>query len=249
MGSQPIWLWMNLLSLDAPLVALVWQDFLARCYGTQLLPQGRTVLGLTVWAIYIGDRLLDVRGLATGEEPRHHRFYREHKRAWCAVLAGVVVIDAICTFFWLRPAVFIHGLFIAGASVAYLAVFTGTGRRWAFWKKTAAALLFSSGVFLVAAVNTPAGTYSLARPWAAFTVLCGANLMLIDLWKNKLNTGNVAAAILICGTICLGGGKLHLALMLSFFLLAGIAYGAGKLSLEARRVLADVALFTPLIFR
>jgi hypothetical protein len=62
MGAQPVWLWMNLLSLDAPLVALVWQDLLARCYGTLLLPAGRTVLGLTVWAIYIADRLMDVRG-------------------------------------------------------------------------------------------------------------------------------------------------------------------------------------------
>ncbi len=26
----PVWLWLNLLSLDAPLVALIWQDFLAR---------------------------------------------------------------------------------------------------------------------------------------------------------------------------------------------------------------------------
>ena len=61
----PIWLWFNVLSLDAPLIALVWQDFLSRCYPTMLLPQGRAVRGLTVWAIYLADRLLDVRHPAT----------------------------------------------------------------------------------------------------------------------------------------------------------------------------------------
>jgi hypothetical protein len=249
MGNQPIWLWMNLLSLDAPLIALVWQDLLARCYGTQLLPAGRLVMGLTVWAIYIADRLLDVRGTAQDNEPRHHRFYREHKRPWCAVLATLVVMDATCTLFWLRPSVFLHGLVVAGASIVYLAVFTGRSRVWAFWKKTAAAVLFSSGVFLVTAVNTQDAMQSLGKPWIAFTILCGANLMLIDLWKNKQDTRRMSGGVLICAVFSMGSGKLHLAVTLSFLLLAAIAYGAGRLSLEARRVLADTALLTPMLFR
>jgi hypothetical protein len=47
-------------SLDAPLVALVWQDFLARCYPHPLLFPARMVLVLTVWAIYIADRSLNL---------------------------------------------------------------------------------------------------------------------------------------------------------------------------------------------
>jgi hypothetical protein len=43
-SSTPFWRWMNLLSLDAPLLALVWQDFLARCYPSLLLLAGRWVL-------------------------------------------------------------------------------------------------------------------------------------------------------------------------------------------------------------
>lgn len=63
-------MWPNLLSLDAPAVALVWQDFLARTFGIPLRMPARLVLGLTVWAIYLGDRLLDVRGPATGARLR-----------------------------------------------------------------------------------------------------------------------------------------------------------------------------------
>jgi hypothetical protein len=72
----PAWLWFNLLSLDAPVVALVWQDFLARCYPATLLLTGRAVLGLTVWAIYLADRLLDIRHPASAEESIRHEFYR-----------------------------------------------------------------------------------------------------------------------------------------------------------------------------
>jgi len=41
----PVWLWMNLLSLDAPLVAVIWQEFAARCYPSVLHPAGRPMLG------------------------------------------------------------------------------------------------------------------------------------------------------------------------------------------------------------
>ena len=55
--SAPLWLWPNLLSLDAPLVAVLWQGFLAYRFSLPLRPAGRLVLGLTVWAIYFLDRL------------------------------------------------------------------------------------------------------------------------------------------------------------------------------------------------
>src|SRR5580693_2859359 len=90
----PLWLWFNLLSLDAPLIALVWQDFLARCYPTLLLPVGRGALGLTVWAVYLADRLLDVRHVASAIESSRHRFYRRHRRYVVALLAIVVCADA-----------------------------------------------------------------------------------------------------------------------------------------------------------
>jgi hypothetical protein len=251
MGKQPIWLWMNLLSLDAPLVALVWQDFLARCYPTLLLPAGRCVLGLTVWAIYIADRLLDVRGVAADGEPRHHRFYREHRRAWGAVLAAVIAADLLVTILWLRPAVFVHGLAVAGASIVYLSVFTGSGSRLVFWKKSFAAILFSAGVFVVASVNTPGSTYPLLWPGAVFTAVCAGNLVLIDRWKRQHSTMAACAALFSFAVLCalVGQSRWYVAVALSSAGLAAIARWTRRFSIEARRVLADVALFTPLLFR
>ena len=59
--SPPLWLWPNLLSLDAPLVAVLWQSFLAYRFSLPLRLSGCLALGLTVWSIYLLDRLLDAR--------------------------------------------------------------------------------------------------------------------------------------------------------------------------------------------
>jgi len=57
----PFWSWLNILSLDAPLIAVLWQALLARTFHIPLRPSGRLALGLTVWAIYLADRVLDAR--------------------------------------------------------------------------------------------------------------------------------------------------------------------------------------------
>jgi hypothetical protein len=249
MGNRPPWFWLNLLSLDAPLVALIWQDFLAHSYSTPLLLQGRCVLGLTVWAIYIADRLIDVRGPAADTEPPHHRFYREHRPVWIAVLMAVIGADLLVTLLWLRPVVFVHGLVIAGASIGYLAIFTGAGNRWVFVKNIAAAVLFSAGVFVVASANTPGSLISLLPPWAAFTALCAMNLILIDQWKRARPTNRVYLTILLFAPLSGAAGRWYLAISLSSLGLTALALFGNRLTVEARRVLADLALFTPLLFR
>jgi hypothetical protein len=92
--SPPLWLWPNLLSLDAPLVAVPWKWFLAYRFSLPLRPAWRIVLGLTVWVIYLLDRLLDVRkSLSVNErarEPARHRFYRRHSRFMAALLVLTV---------------------------------------------------------------------------------------------------------------------------------------------------------------
>ena len=109
-AGRPFWLWLTLLSLDAPLVAFVWQDFLARCYGSVLHPAARWVLALTVWAIYLADRMIDVRHPAAGDESARHQFYRQHRRSAMALLTSVLIADVLAAVMWLRPAVLRDGL-------------------------------------------------------------------------------------------------------------------------------------------
>src|SRR3984885_4154149 len=108
--SVPFWLWPNLLSLDAPLVAILWQGYLAYRFGLPLRPAGRLVLGLTVWAIYLFDRLLDARQPPALHEAARHRYYRRHSKVMTALLAVVFSADALIAIFWLRPALLRDGL-------------------------------------------------------------------------------------------------------------------------------------------
>jgi hypothetical protein len=124
--------------------------FLTRCYPTVLHPIGRCVLGLTVWAIYLADRLLDVRHPASDLEPVRHRFYRRHRAFAQALLAAILCVDVLVTRLWLRPAIVDNGLLLTGGVVLYLATFPLTGWGATAWKKPMAAFLFTAGTFLIA---------------------------------------------------------------------------------------------------
>src|SRR5271163_1595111 len=71
-----VWLWPNLLSLDAPVVALLWQVLFARCFHARVEVLPSVLLVLAVWLIYAADRTLDAWS-GSGARPRHE-FYRRH---------------------------------------------------------------------------------------------------------------------------------------------------------------------------
>src|SRR5260221_7493183 len=101
-ARSPVWLFPNLLSLDAPLVAVAWQGLLAVETDLPLRLTGRIVLGLTVWLIYVADRMLDVRDPAKVPPTARHRFYRDHRNVAIALLCAITVADLFLIVFDLR---------------------------------------------------------------------------------------------------------------------------------------------------
>ena len=93
----PLWLWPNLLGLDAPIVAVVWLGIFARMWLGYMEWQSYFALGLAVWVIYVVDRLLDVK-LLHSDDPRlgpRHAFVKRHQK----ILTGLAVIAALgCVF-------------------------------------------------------------------------------------------------------------------------------------------------------
>lgn len=247
MVRTPPWLWLNLLSLDAPIVALVWQDLAARSFGAPLSLAARVVLGLTVWAVYLADRLLDIRSAAPVPNTARHRFYQRHPRAMSVLLAGVLALDAVLAISELRHTVFLDGLAVAAFVAGYLSIFPLHRSGWE--KQVIAALLFSIGVLLVS--FTWLGLGRLLLPAILFGVLCLCNLVLIECWEGGrerrfLWLAPAAVAVL---TIVLPAGTWQHAVMLSGILMASVAIAGPRLTVAAKRVLADAALLTPLLFR
>ena len=252
----PVWLWFNLLSLDAPLIALVWQDFLARCYPTALQATGRGVLGLTVWAIYLADRLLDVRQLGGAPQSIRHKFYQQHRPFAQTLLFVVVCVDLLVARRWLRPAVFDNGLLVTAGVVAYLGAFPLT--RWGamVWKKPLAAFLFTAGTFLIAWTGAGQPARQLGWPAAAFCALCLGNLLMIGRWSQSAtpngNTISHAWIWLLFLGVCLAGVRSSTwftAIVCSAVGLFALARWGRRISGDARCVLADALLLTPLLFR
>lgn len=86
------WQWLNIVSVDAMLIAVVWQQWL---HPTQWAPM--LVLGLSVWLVYTADRWLDVRSLPVEKLlTERHRFARRwHKElvpVWLLVLAADIAL-------------------------------------------------------------------------------------------------------------------------------------------------------------
>ena len=85
--KTPWWLWAHVLSLEAPLVAVLWQHALAHAHGLRLTPMLDAGLALACWVIYVIDRTLDTFSAGNAELSLRHVFYRRHRRV---LLLGVI---------------------------------------------------------------------------------------------------------------------------------------------------------------
>lgn len=254
MHSRP-WLWPNLLSLDAPLVALLWQLLFVRCFHGSLGLLPAALLAVAVWLIYVADRTLDAwRGApGTAEQPRH-KFYRRHWRAVLPVWIGALGAGAWLAWSRLSGPLLIEGVAVASATALYLAAVhlaPGLLRR-AGSKESAVAVLFGLGASLAAwpGVQTTGDVLAILL----FSCLCWMNCAAIDDWEHgrELRPSIVAAAALVALTAA--------CVLQDHRPILGAAETAGALGLvlldrlqrrysaDALRVLADVVLLTPILF-
>jgi hypothetical protein len=249
-GSR-VWLWPNLLSLDAPLVALLWQTLFIRCFHApssareQALPS--ILLVSAVWLIYAADRAMDAwRGAAA--QPRHE-FYRRHWRGilpiWVLVLAATGWLA--CTE--LPRRVFERGAWLGGAVIVYFAVVHVSHRKWP--KEAAVAVIFALGASLAAwtRVETRADVLTVIL----FSCLCWINCVGIEQWEHgqyHIPIGVLAGCIGLAALLILSHDRPVLAgaeasSAAAFVLLDRARF---KLSADALRVLADAALLSPVFF-
>ncbi len=251
MKAIPFWLLPNVLSLDAPLIAVAWQGLLSEVTGTPLRTAARVILFLTVWLIYIADRILDARRPASTQEPARHQFYRRYRQATTILATVILLIDGFLILSVLHPAVFRTGLVAFAGVSLYFVILHGTAVS--FSKELAVAGLFTAGTFLVAFTRSTEPIAYLLAPAASFLLLCFANLVAIEVWEGgSLAFGRwylwwVPAFALT--NLLFFSGPWAYAISLSAGSLVAIYAVGDTLGPEVRRVLVDtVLLIPPLLF-
>ena len=267
------WQWPTVLSLDAPAVALLWQRLLARSAGARLGAAPVFVLGASVWLAYAADRWIEGWRL----HPEHirtqrHHFYQSWRWPIGALWAAVLGADVAVAIEGLGRREFLAGLALVGAVAAYLLSHQLVHRhhRWRAPKELCVALLLAGGVAVFIVAPAPVRWRGVAMPLALFGLLCFANCALISVWEDAVDQSHgqtslsrqfrrgrsfsralpwATAAIALCLCLRLPGPQRAAAAcgVASGLLLAGLDGAEARLGRERARVLADVALMTPLV--
>jgi hypothetical protein len=246
-----LWLWPNLLSLDAPVVALLWQVLFVRCFHARLDGPTAILLATAVWLIYAADRMLDAwRGSV---RTRRHAFYQRHWRIVSALWIAVFVAGGWMAWTWLPEALWPGGLAMTGIAGVYLVAVHGVPvLRLAGLKEAAVGLVFAAGVSLVAwpMVRTSADFLAIIL----FCVLCWMNCLGIEDWERgseaRSSVVYAGAMVALLAVVLLAERRPVLACAETASALGVIALDRfrGRFSRDAIRVLADVVLLTPILF-
>lgn len=272
-NSTPL-LWITVLSLDAPAVAVMWQLLFARSFHVQLAWSVTVLLALVVWLIYVADRLLDaLKAPAEGAEAMRHIFYRQHLWAFLFPLGGGLLLAAWMSFTQLDAKTFRGGLIILLAVGIYLlAVHLARPEREWLPKEMLVGALFALGTCFTVWEHISVDAAMLVGPFILFAALCWMNCAVIEYeeWTRLRNRQSgqphpwtiwmggqfllisIATAAVALGVVLVevGGGRWQLssAEMLSALAFAMIRYKQESLPIDQFRVLVDLALFTPLLF-
>jgi hypothetical protein len=155
-ASTGPWIWPTLLSLDAPLVAVVWQLLFAATVHAHVAPAATAVTALAVWLIYVADRILDsFQADQDARQPVRHRFYRAHRTAFWVPFLAVLLFTCWMTGTHLDPRTLHAGIWLALAVGAYFIRVHALrpGAEQLFPKELAVAILFAAGTCLPVATG------------------------------------------------------------------------------------------------
>ena len=261
-----LWEWPNVLSLDAPLVAALWQRLFAQVFGAALGWPYALLLYAAVWLIYSADRWLDGRALGAGARTQRHRFYARYEQVilWCWLSVGAATL--VAGLFLLTWAQIWSGAAVGGLLLGYL-LRRHRGDRRAHPKELQIAVIFALGVVFLPLLS---GTVSVSLLFCGglFGALVFLNCAFIARWEGELDLETAPFTVrapwlaahlgqltltfaLVCGVVGMFSGasrSLLAALALSALLLYSLEHLSSGLSPAARRVLADAALLTPLLW-
>ncbi len=264
-------LWLNLVCLDAPLVALSWYLIFSYSFQTGVRWAEGAALFLTGWGIYLVDRLVDSASLPTGvERSVRAAFCLRRRRLWFGLIPLVGVLDGAIVFGGLPRHLILQGICLAAVASLYLTLNFTFSWVWRVvpLKELAIGFLLAAGTVLALVSRTPWQTWPFLLAAFLFGCVCSLNCMNIAVWERALDerqgkhsfaTGRAWAglyvrvmSVAVC-LACLALGPVYreawpitACLALSALLLISLSLVPTRR--DERTALADLVLLTPLIF-
>jgi hypothetical protein len=270
----PWWLWWNILSADAPMVAVLWAALLSHASGSRLHVVDGTILFLAVWLIYIGDRLLDgwtAKNRAVLRE--RHRYCEGHRTILAGLLGVACIAIFLLTFGYLPSGEINAGVKLGALLIAYMmSIHIGRARLASLLpKELVVGSLFAAGVTLPFWSRFTQFRSETFVPWLLFALLCSLNCLSIECWETgrfwdssrtghpplvrwaSSRLGPIAATLSIAALLAYGVALVTegvsrpelMAVCLGALLILFLNYASDRLSPAALRVLADAALAVP----
>jgi hypothetical protein len=196
LAAQPsppadFWLWPNLLTLQAPFVAVLWQILLAHSLHVLLDPFASCSLALAVWLIYVTDHLIDTArpaGMLSPDPPRK-AFCRRHRDKFLitAIIVGCILAAAASRLLWATTARM--GWRLSVAVLSYFALIHLTPSHWRRgWPREAVVgAIFTLGTFGAVWLANGEKTLPLLASAGTFMLLCCTNCSVIETWEWQAN--------------------------------------------------------------
>jgi hypothetical protein len=267
--SRSPWLWLNLVCLDAPLVAICWQWIFAHSFHLSVPIGHQAALFLTAWIIYLADRFGDSVSLVTGQPKSvRQQFCLRHKTLWLVSIICVAAVDLIVVLRAVDYETAVPGAVLGAFTIAYLAINHARSEIWETipLKEFTIGSLFAAGTLLGVTPHVFAERSTMIFAAVLFATLCSLNCTSIAIWERNLDRiqGKHSIAtrwahanslprllllLLLAGSVLLvlfdpDAWPVALCLEASGLLLGALRFV--PVSRDERTALADVVLLTPL---
>jgi hypothetical protein len=263
-------LWLNLVCLDAPLVAICWQWIFAHTFHLSVPVGHRAALFLTAWMIYLADRCGDSVSLVPGQSKSvRQQFCLRHKSIWLLSIICVAVVDLIIVLRTVNYETAVIGAVSGALTIAYVAINHAHSEVWKTipLKEFIVGSLFAAGTLLGVTPHILAEGWTMILAAVLFAGLCSLNCVSIAIWERDLDRIQCKHSIatrwahanslrpmllllLLAGSVLLalfdpGAWSVALCLGASGLLLRALPFV--PVSRDERTALADLVLLTPLV--
>jgi hypothetical protein len=260
---------LNLVCLDASLVAICWQWIFAHSFHLSVPAGHQAALFLTAWIIYLADRFGDSVSLVPGQPKSvRQQFCLRHKSIWLVSIICVAAVDVIVVLRAVNYETAVPGAVLGAFTLTYVAINHARSEIWKTipLKEFIIGSLFAAGTLLGVTPHIFAERSTMIFAAILFASLCSLNCVSIAIWERNLDRiqGKHSIAtrwadanslppmpllLLPAGSVLLplldpGAWPVALCLGASSLLLGALPFV--PVSRDERNALADLVLLTPL---